>query len=91
MARNSTPTEITVRTNFTPDISFDPLAPKPAGDDIADLSKTVLRFVKPSFDIQVPGLGRKHYAPYGEPTQAGLIVSVIVLGLAAYGLWRLLK
>lgn len=88
MAKLDTPITATIRTNFTPEFSFNPLqkvAPAPG------LRSALMRLVQPSIDVDLPIVGRTHYAPYGEPTGWGIFAFAIVLFLALYGAFRLLK
>lgn len=78
----------TFKTNFTPEFSFNPLqkvAPAPG------LRTAIMKLIQPSIDLDLPIVGKTHYAPYGEPTGWGLFLLAALLLLSAYGAWKLLK
>lgn len=76
-------TLVTVKTNFSPPFTFDPLA---SGQG----AKGILALIRPTVDISLPVVGNQHYAPYGEPTEYGVLLLGVVGALALYGAYKLL-
>lgn len=77
---------VSVRSNFSPTVTFDPTKV-----DTSPLRGGILKLLQPSIDVNIPIVGNKHYAPYGEPTGWGVLVFAIVIALALYGTYKLLK
>lgn len=78
---------VTIKTNFSPPISFDPLAKK----EIQKTGFSFIEILRPSIDLELPVVGKIHYAPAGEPTGYGFLIGIAVGLLAlfgAYTLWR---
>lgn len=78
---------VTIRTNFTPPITFNPFQK-------AEIKKTgvsLLSIIQPAIDTDLPIIGENHYAPHGEPTGFGTILVIAVAGLAAYGAYKLVS
>lgn len=68
--------DVTVQTEWTPDLSFNLLSPGPSPSGGFDAAS----FLKPQITIQLPLIGAKTYAPYGPPNGSyfGLAVLSIV-------------
>ncbi len=76
---------LTIRTNFTPPITLNPISKS----DAKGVSKTLFALFQPAIDGELPIVGRIHYAPNGEPTQMGVLFFAVVLLLAIYGAYKL--
>ena len=77
---------LTIRTNFTPDITFNPFSK--ASPETKNL---ILDILQPSIDGTLPIVGEIHYAPHGDPTSSGLIALIGVGMLALYGAYKLIR
>jgi hypothetical protein len=73
-------------TNFTPALTVDTSVKK-----VDKSGSLLLRLVSPSVTVDLGALGSAHYAPYGEPSQFGWSVLLVILGLAVYGLFKLIS
>lgn len=83
----TTTPSITIRTNFTPAFTFNPIS-KTSATGAKDF---LFKLLRPSVDTSLPLLGDHHYAPAGEPTGYGLAVMGGVLALALYGAFKLTR
>lgn len=79
--------QITIRTNFTPPITFDADNKQDSRGGI----NALLKLLKPSIDGTVPILGNVHRAPWGEPTQFGGFIAFGIIALAAFGAYHFVK
>lgn len=77
---------IVLRSNFTPDISLDLSRSR-----IGKAKSKLFQLFQPSFDLDVPVLGKYHYAPFGEPSGWGLAVFSLAAGLAIFGAFVLFR
>lgn len=73
-----------IRSNVLPDIPIDT-------KETGGLLEPLLSVVKPEIVIDVPGLGKKTFAPYGSPGDGGPVVATIVLLVFLVGLHALIK
>lgn len=75
--------EITIQTNFSPAVTFDPKTRKQG--------LSLLSIIQPSVDIDLPVVGNFHYAPYGEPNGFGVFVLIAIAALAIYGAYKIIN
>lgn len=78
--------QITIRTNITPTLTFDP-----SKKDGREWVSQILQLIQPSLDGQVPYIGPVHYAPYGEPKHFGAFLVAVIALLALYGGYKFVK
>lgn len=83
---NQTPS-LTVRTNFTPPFTFNPFSKS----ELKEGGLSITKILQPSIDGVLPIVGEVHYAPNGQPTGYGEMVLALIVGLAVYGAFRLIK
>lgn len=79
----TTPT-LTIRTNFTPPVTINPLSKT----DATGLRKVLLSLFQPAVDGELPIVGNIHYAPAGDPTGYGLYVMAAIALLAVIGAYQ---
>lgn len=79
---------VTIRTNITPPFVFDTSGKSPA----AGAGGELLKLIQPSINADLPApIGPLHYAPAGEPSGFGMIVLSLIVGLALYGAYKLIR
>lgn len=77
------PSYITIKTNFTPPITFDPFGREKTS------GRSLLGVLQPSIEGNLPFVGDIHYAPKGNPSGQGVILFYVVIGLALYGAYKI--